>query len=232
MKNGDGNLSTPKPPKVLIISYLFPPAGGIPVQRALSLAKYLPALGFEIHVLTAPNAASPVMDPSLLQRIPSSVQVHHAITPEPPFALRQKVWGWLSGGKGRKSAPVTIPSQVPQAPQAPPSGRSWKSLVTGAARRILSPEPEVLWVPFATRKARHIIRRHGIDTVMVTVPPFSAFLVGIRLKREFPQLRLISDFRDSWLLYFASVYDLLKDPHIRKHAEEIERTRLRCRTPS
>ncbi len=211
-------MSTPKRPTVLLISYLFPPAGGIPVQRALSLARYLPAMGFEVHVLAATNAAAPVMDASLLARIPSSVRVHHAFTPEPPFALRQKVWGWLSR-KNRQPA-----DSPPSGPLPAPARRSWKSLVTGSVRRILSPEPEVLWVPFATLKARRIIRRHGIRAVMITAPPFSAFLIGIRLKNEFPHLRVVSDFRDSWLLYYASVYDLLKDPRVRKHAEEIERT--------
>ena len=32
--------------KILLISYLFPPVGGIGVQRALSLAKYLPRMRF------------------------------------------------------------------------------------------------------------------------------------------------------------------------------------------
>ena len=206
-------MSTPKRRKVLIISYLFPPAGGVAVQRALSLAKYLPALGFEVHVLRARNAATPVIDRSLLQHIPASVRVHHAISPEPRFAFRQRVWGWLSAGKSPK----------PAAASATSSKRGWKSVVTDAIRRIFCPEPEVLWVPFATRKARRIIRRHDIDTVMVTAPPFSAFLVGIRLKRELPNLKLISDFRDSWLGYYASTYDLLKNVQTRKRAEEIER---------
>jgi hypothetical protein len=69
-------------PKLLIVSYLFPPNGGIAVQRALSLAKYLPENGFEVHVLKGRNAASPANDPSLLQHIPPSVRVHDAFTPE------------------------------------------------------------------------------------------------------------------------------------------------------
>ena len=48
--------------RVLIISYLFPPAGGVAVQRALSLAKYLPGCGFDVHVLRASNASAPVLD--------------------------------------------------------------------------------------------------------------------------------------------------------------------------
>src|SRR5215470_4178949 len=91
--------------RILIISYLFPPAGGIGVQRALSLARYLPASGFEVHVLRASNAAAPVFDPALTRRVPASVQVHGSFTPEAPFWLRHTVWNWLSRKKKERPKP-------------------------------------------------------------------------------------------------------------------------------
>ena len=75
--------------KLLLISYLFPPVGGIGVQRALSLAKYLPQSGFEVHVLKATDAGGPVYDPALLKQVPPAVRVHRAFTPEIPFHVRQ-----------------------------------------------------------------------------------------------------------------------------------------------
>ena len=68
-------------PKILIISYLFPPAGGIAVQRALSLAKHLPDCGLEVHVLRARGAAAPVRDPGLVRRIPPGDKVHAEFAP-------------------------------------------------------------------------------------------------------------------------------------------------------
>src|ERR1039458_1423775 len=56
--------------RILIMSYLFPPVGGIGVQRALSLARYLPQCGFDVHVLKATNSGGPVMDPELLRMVP------------------------------------------------------------------------------------------------------------------------------------------------------------------
>lgn len=200
--------------KILIISYLFPPLGGVAVQRALSLAKYLPESGFEVHVLRARNAAAPVRDAGLLKHIPASVRVHQAFTPELPFAFRQKLWRWFSRGGGGQKAASPAPAQT---------GRGWKSSVVAAVRRMLCPEPEVLWVPFALRKARRIVRRHGIDTVLVTAPPFSAFLVGNALKRENPQLSVISDFRDSWLDFYLKTWEYLQDEKTRRRAEQIER---------
>ena len=86
----------------------------------------------------------------------------------------------------------------------------------------MCPEPEILWVPFAVRKARQIIRRFGIDTVMVTVPPFSALVAGTRLKREFPSLVLVSDFRDEWLSFYLKDFDFQNSDYTRRRAEAIE----------
>jgi glycosyltransferase involved in cell wall biosynthesis len=196
----------------LIVSYLFPPVGGIGVQRALSLAKYLPSCGFEVHVLKANSAGGPVQDPELERQIPATVPVHEAFTPEIPFHIRQKLWTKLSGKS--KTASATNGSAT---------GSLWKRLVTGAAQRILCPEPEILWVPFALRKARQIIRRTRIDFVLVTVPPFSALIVGTALKREFPWLTLVSDFRDEWLSFYLKDFEFQSSDYTRRRAEAIEK---------
>lgn len=199
------------PRKILIVSYLFPPVGGIGVQRALSMAKYLPRCGYEVHVLKAGNAGGPVMDAALARQIPLEVQVYEAFTPELPFAVRHRLWS-LMGGAGKPGA---------AAPPKPASG--WKRMLRQAITRVLCPEPEILWVPFALRKARQIIRRQKIEFVLVTVPPFSALVIGARLKKEFPSLRLISDFRDEWLSFYLKDFDFQSNEHTRRRAEAIER---------
>ena len=197
--------------KILIISYLFPPVGGIGVQRALSLAKYLPRCGFEVHILKATNAGGPVHDPELVKQIPPGVTVHEAFTPEIPFALRQKLWKRLKGGGEKNPSAGSVYR-----------GFSWKSLVAGVAKRLLCPEPEILWAPFAIRKARRIIRRHSIQLVLVTVPPFSALVVGTRIKREFPSVTLVSDFRDEWLSFYLKDFEFQNSDYTRRRAEAIE----------
>lgn len=210
----------PVQPKLLIVSYVFPPAGGITVQRALSLAKYLPACGVEVHVLTAANAASPVYDPGLLKHIPPEVTVHRAFTPELPFYLRKKLWNLFSGGKKGTSKPAGA------APKTAPAPPSLKSRATAWVRRIFSPDPQVVWAPFAVRRAARLIRRHKIDWVLVTAPPFSVFLIGNALKRKFPGIRLISDFRDEWLRFYVAEFDFLRNDHTRLRAEAIERATI------
>lgn len=201
---------------LLLISYLFPPAGGVGVQRALSLAKYLPNYGFRVDVLQALNASCPVFDPELRKQVPPSVGLYHAYTPELPFAWRQKIWQWMSPKTDSRCASPSTPPQTG-------SGSRWKRGILNLGRRILSPEPEVLWVPFALRQARKIVARRSIDTVLVTAPPFSAFLVGNRLKQEFPHLRLVSDFRDDWLRFYVNTFSFHQNEHARRKAVAIER---------
>lgn len=204
-------------PKLLIINYLFPPAGGIAVQRVISLAKHLPRLGFEVHVLSAGNAATPVRDPGLLKHVPPEVTVHRSFTPELPFEVQKKLWSLVSPpAKAAPAAPAPQPSSRP----------GWKSRAAGLIKKALTPDPQVVWVPFALRKARRIIRRHGIDAVLVSVPPFSTFLATNALKREFPHLRLISDFRDEWLNFYLEDFEFQGSSYTRRRAEEIERTTI------
>jgi glycosyltransferase involved in cell wall biosynthesis len=200
---------------LLIISYLFPPAGGIAVQRSLCLAKYLSAADYDVHVLKA-TTAGPVYDFELTRTIPASVHVHEAFTPEIPFALRHTLWSKLAG-------PRQTEARDAGAPAAKPKRNLIKGLVVGAVKRMLCPEPEILWVPFALRKARRIVQQHRIKYVLVTVPPFSALIVGTALKREFPSITLVSDFRDEWLSFYLKDFEFQNSDYTRLRAEAIER---------
>lgn len=198
-------------PAILIITHVFPPAGGVPVQRPLSFAKYLPENGYEVHVLTTRNGAAPVMDHSLLRHIPPSVTVHRSFTAEPPFFLRQ-----LAARFARASKPAVAE------PGPRGIGERVKSRLMNEARKLLAPDPEVAWVPFATRRASKIIRRHRIGTVLLTAPPFSIFITGNALKRRFPHLSIVADFRDEWLNFYLKTFDF-GSSGIRQRAAAIER---------
>jgi glycosyltransferase involved in cell wall biosynthesis len=189
--------------KVLLISCYFPPAGGMHVQRALSLARYLPQNGFKVFVLTAHSSVSAV-DAGLVNEIPENVGVHRTWTFEPSFRLRKKVWSRLnSPGSG--------------------VGAKGKSIFTRRITQLFCPDPQVLWYPFAIRRASQLIRKEKIQTVLVTAPPFSAFLVANGLKRRFPHLCTIADVRDEWLEYFVKEFVFRGDEHVVARAGQIER---------
>jgi glycosyltransferase involved in cell wall biosynthesis len=96
-------------------------------------------------------------------------------------------------------------------------------MATRIVERVTCPDPQVGWYPFAVRRASRLIEKAAIDSVVVTVPPFSALLIGTALKRRYPQVRLVLDFRDEWLRYFLSTFAHKHSDYIRKRAVEIER---------
>lgn len=174
---------------LLLISFSFPPAGGVGVLRALSLARYLPASGIRVDVLTTRNAPAVGKDLALLQLLPATVTVHRSFTPDLPFAVRKAIKKIISG---RASAPA------PAAPvAAQPSGGG--NLLRRLVDRLLLPDPQVGWLPFALRAATRIIGSRKIDAVLITVPPFSSVRLVSLLRRRFPDLPIVLDFRDEWL---------------------------------
>jgi glycosyltransferase involved in cell wall biosynthesis len=202
---------------LLLVTYSVPPFGGVGVHRALSLAKYLPALGWTIDVLTARNPSAVGSDTQLLRQIPDSVTVHRTMTIDLPFqfktALTTKLGG---GGQGGGQA-------VNETPGQPPTGRSGSSRLIQPFKDFLSPDPQVLWLPFAIREARRIVTSRNIDTVLVTVPPYSSLQIGIALKKKFPRLTLVSDFRDEWLTYYFHTLGYNRSEHALARAVQIER---------
>jgi glycosyltransferase involved in cell wall biosynthesis len=72
------------------------------------------------------------------------------------------------------------------------------------------PDPRRGWNRCAFKKACELINEKDIDTVITTSPPHSTQLIGLRLKKRFPQLRWIADFRDPWteIYYYNEFYHL------------------------
>src|SRR3984893_18569942 len=205
-------IRTPSPmtqDKVLLISCYFPPAGGINVQRALSLARYLPQNGFSVFVLTA-RSSVPMFDAELVNLIPKEVQVHRTWNLEPPFRLRKEVWSRLN-------------PRVASAKETSGFGTKAKLMLARRVKHLICPDPQVLWYPFAIRRASKLIREERIQTALVTAPPFSAFLIVNELKRRFPLLRTIADLRDEWLGYFVKEFVFCGDDYVSARAARIER---------
>ena len=203
------NLEPMAQEKVLLISCYFPPAGGINVQRALSLARYLPQNGLRVFVLTA-SSSVPMLDADLVKLIPKDVEVHRTWTLEPPFRFRKKLWACVN-------------SPASSAKMNSSFGAKIKSLLARGVKRLICPDPQILWYPFAIRRASKLIRDEKIRTVLVTAPPFSAFLIVNKLKRRFPHLCTIADVRDEWLDYFVKEFVFCGDEYARMRAAQIER---------
>ena len=169
------------PSSVLIVTYVWPPTGGVGAQRVLKLAKYFPEHGVVRTVLTVANPSVPLVDESLLREVPAGVDVLRARTLEPGYGAKQAFW--------KQARPEHVPP-------------GWRASVTrrasAVARQFLIPNPQVLWQPDAQRVLFHRLRRRQDDVVMITAPPFSMFL-SAPLVRALGRTKLVLDYRDEWL---------------------------------
>lgn len=174
--------------RVLLVTFSFPPAGGVGVLRALSLAKYLPENGIEVEVLTARNAPAVQRDYTLASQVPSSVNVHRCWTLDLPFSVRKAIKRTLSGTSAVSSA---------TAAEAVRQSKPW--LLKRIFADMLLPDPQIGWLPLAMPAAARLIRKKQIDLVLITVPPFSSSRMVSFLRRKFPALPIVLEFRDEWL---------------------------------
>jgi len=194
---------------ILLLTYMFPPAGGIGTPRALAYTRYLPRPNCRLSVLAPTNPALRDHDPSLHELVPSDVTVHRAWTPELPMSLRDRIW------RGRK-----LNASKQDGFGISPAGWVTKPL-RWLAHHMLFPDPQVLWVPSAFRKACRVIEQDSIDTIIVSMPPYSLLKLALALKAQFPYLKLITDFRDEWLGYYLSQIDHPTEEKVRR-AWELE----------
>jgi glycosyltransferase involved in cell wall biosynthesis len=95
---------------------------------------------------------------------------------------------------------------------------------------LLLPDPQVGWLPFALPAAERIIRERAIDAVIVTVPPFSSVRLISRLRKTFPKLPLLVDFRDEWLTTTLDLVSFNSNSRARMVAHKAEAEAVRDAT--
>jgi len=170
--------------KILILSYYWPPSGGAGVQRVLKFAKYLLKYGYLPYVVTVDDktASYPVVDTSLLNEVPDEIKVFRTHSFEP--------LNILTGITGNK---------------APYGGFANKNKDTFSQKilrfirgNFFIPDARKGWVNYAYTKAVELIEKEKIDTVIISSPPHSSQLVGLKLKKKFPGIKWIADLRDPW----------------------------------
>lgn len=66
------------------------------------------------------------------------------------------------------------------------------------AWKILIPDGEVLWMKKAVRTCLERIEEGDIDVLYTTSSPYSDHLLGLEVKKHYPDLFWLTDFRDEW----------------------------------
>jgi len=170
--------------KILIITYYWPPAGGPGVQRWLKFAKYLPEFGWKPIIYTPENPSYPLLDESLMKDVPEDLEIVRTKIWE-PYQLAEKL---NKSNKKFKAGQFDVGNN-----------QSWKSKLSIWVRgNFFIPDARVFWVNPSTQFLEQYLKINNIETIVTSGPPHSMHLIGLNLKKKFPNLKWIADFRDPW----------------------------------
>jgi glycosyltransferase involved in cell wall biosynthesis len=172
--------------RVLIITYYWPPNGGAGVQRWLKMAKYLPEHGWQPVIYTPSNPEIITADPGLGREIPAMVEVIKRPINE-PYTLYKR----LTGRKAEEKVHLGFLNEGKK--------KSWREdLAVWIRGNAFVPDARVWWVRPSVKFLEAYLHEHPVEAIVSTGPPHSMHLIALGLKRKFPQLRWIADWRDPW----------------------------------
>jgi glycosyltransferase involved in cell wall biosynthesis len=172
--------------KVLILTYYWPPAGGAGVQRWLKFVKYMRAFDCEPIVYTALNGEMPVVDASLEKDIPPGTVV-----------LKQPIWEPYTIYKrfiGRKKEDKINASFLNEGRKVGVT----EKISVWIRGNFFIPDARRFWIKPSIRYLTDYIQKENITHVISTGPPHSMHLIARGLKKKYPQLKWLADFRDPW----------------------------------
>lgn len=178
--------------KVLLITYYWPPSGGAGVQRWLKMSKHLANNQLDITVYSPDSPEVPALDHSLLKDIHPSIKELKLPIWEP-----YKLYSFLSRNKksnhsnylgGSNKSPIQKVSEWIRA-------------------NIFIPDPRKYWINPSIKFLTKTLKKDPFDLIISSGPPHSMHLIALGLKKKFPSLKWIADFRDPWT--FIDYFHLL-----------------------
>lgn len=181
---------------LLIISYPFPPIPYSGTYRIIRMCKGLAKLGVEVHALSIKVDERIPNDYDLIGLLPDAVTVHRTPIIDP----------WLRYQNWKKKGINGLYCKF------------LNKIFSASLSFITIPDHQILWIPFAVYRGLKIIRKHQIQTVLVTSPPVSSLLAGVLLKK-IARVKFIADLRDPIVGNIAQV-NLIQPTDFRSKLEK------------
>lgn len=179
--------------RVLLVSYFFPPVGGVSVPRVTAIARHLPSHGWATTVLAPENPGYPLRDEAGLASVPLETHVVRARIVEPGQ------WRTPAAGidSARPSGDAGARSGAPARFKAALVKRL-RGLLGRTADLVLFPDEQIGWYPFAVVAGARALRRDRPSAIWSTSSPITAHLVAGTLA-VIGRRPWIADFRDPWV---------------------------------
>ncbi|MDD3741819.1 MAG: glycosyl transferase family 1, partial [Bacteroidales bacterium] len=180
--------------KVLIITYYWPPSGGIGVHRCLKFVKYLRDFGWEPIVYAPLDAQYPYFDETNFKHIPENITIlKHKIFE--PFDIFKKL-------SGRKKTDQANPVYV--------RDRKLKridKLAIWIRGNFFIPDARCFWIKPSIKYLKKYLTENPVDAIFTDGPPHTNTVIGCRLSKV-TGIPWLMDFQDPWTQ--VDYYDMLK----------------------
>ena len=174
--------------KVIVVVYYWPPSGGIAVQRWLKMVAYFNEAGWEATIVAPEGADYPIIDEEIAKKVPKDVNILKI-----PIWEVRNIYKKLAGGKeGKDVKPDDLFF-------TDSTKRSWKQKISLWIRgNLFIPDARVTWVNPVVKYLRKYLERNTYQAIITTGPPHSVHLIGQKIKKSYPKIQWIADFRDPW----------------------------------
>lgn len=168
--------------KALVVAYYFPPMGLSGVQRTLKFVKYMKNYNWEPTVITSGDVAYYAHDKSLTDELNRlNIKVIRISGSKEPNSILSKF------------GTIKLP------------GEFFRNIFDKISQTIFIPDNKKSWSKLAYKKIDEILSKEKYDALFITCPPFSAFDVISKIKKNH-YIPLFADYRDLWYQSYFSFY--------------------------
>ena len=171
--------------RVLIVTYYWPPSGGIGVHRCLKFTKYLRDFEWEPVVYVPKNAHYNYLDEGNLKDIPDNLTIIRGRIIE-PF----RIFKLLTGRK--QSEPLTNPIHVRKKKFS-----IIEKLSIWIRGNLFIPDARALWIRPSVRRLIKYLKEEPVDVLFSDGPPHTNTVIACRVASK-TGIPWLADFQDPW----------------------------------
>lgn len=173
-------------PRVVTLSYYFPPLVGIASERAAARANNLRRLGWDVAVITVRHGHYHTVRQEQEHEFPvirtPSLEISRVI---------RRIYGVVTGDRS------VVASERAGVMREMPTGRVGARIRRWVREWIYVPDAQVGWIPFATAAAWRAVRGSRSAVIISTSVPYSSHFAAY-LAAMLSKSAWVAEFRDPW----------------------------------